>query len=72
MLLKGTCANTKRGRPTDKARNLKRFGAQWAEFMDESPILFFGKDDAKYVEEVLHWEDPGLDKYHGMADALEV
>lgn len=72
MICEGTCANTKRGRPTDKTRNLKRFAVQWAEFVDENPILTFGEDDAKYVAEVLHLEGPGLGRYHGMADAMEV
>jgi len=72
MLLKGTCANIKRGRPTDKARNLKRFAVQWAEFVNENSILAFDKDDAKYISESLHWEGSGLSRYHRMADAMEV
>ena len=71
MVIEGTCANISRGRLTDKARNLKRFAEQWAEFEDEESIEF-GEDDAEYVREALHLGDRGLGRYHEMADALKV
>jgi len=71
MIIEGTCANTRRGRLSDKAKNLKRFAEQWTEFKDEE-ALTFNEDDAKYVAETLHLEGPGLSRYHIMADTLEV
>ena len=72
MIIDGTCANFRRGRLSDEARNLKRFSEQWTEFTDEEPALTFTDDDAKYIAETLHLEGPDLSRYHIMADTLEV
>jgi len=72
MIIEGTCANIRRGRLSEKAKNLKRFVEQWAEFADEESALTFTDDDVKYIAETLHLEGPGLTKYHTMAEAMEV
>ena len=62
----------KGGRLTDKARNLRRFTEQWVEFKD-AEALEFGEDDAEFVSGALHLGDnEPLDRYHEMANALEV
>jgi len=58
-----------KGRPTNEVRNLRRFTEQWEEFADQE-FLKFGNDDVKYVAQSL-FDDPGLDKYNDLADALE-
>ena len=72
MIINGSYANFRRGRLSDRARNLKRFSEQWADFTKNESVLTFTDDDAKYIAETLHLEGSDLSRYHIMADTLEI
>ena len=61
----------RKGRPTEKVKNLRRFTEQWAEFED-AEALEFCPGDAEFVSGVLHLGEGNLDQYHEMANDLEV
>ena len=70
MIIKGMLCG-KGGKPTKKVKNLRRFTEQWAEFEDGEHVEF-GDDDVEYVGGVLHLGEGNLDRYHELANGLEV
>jgi hypothetical protein len=61
----------KRGRPTKKVKNLRRFTKQWEEFTgDPQALTRFDDKDADYIREALHW-DTSPNEFSSLADALQ-
>jgi hypothetical protein len=71
MIVNGLFTNNGHGRPSDKVQNLRKFTEQWAEFAD-AEALEFNEGDANFISGALHLGDGTLDRYHQLANNLEV
>ena len=61
----------KRGRTSEKVKNLRQFTTQWSEFTEDMEGLTqFDEDDIIQVEDILHLESHPLNRYNAMADAM--
>ena len=61
----------KGGNTSKKVKNLKRFVKEWTEFEDTEASQF-NKGDADFISGSFNMGDETLDRYHDMANALEV